>query len=88
MKCPRVNASKPGKQKVLSTAAWFQIRDLRLRNGGLTVLVRKRTGNYVYSKHTRLQWRSQPADLVPLCKFQIIIMKNSFLIEIDCFHRQ
>jgi hypothetical protein len=77
MKCSRVNASKPGKQKVLPTAAWFQIRDFRLRNGGLTVLVQKGTGNYLYSKHTRLQWRSQPADLVPRCKFQIIIMQNS-----------
>ena len=32
------------------------------------------------------QWRSQPDNLVPLCKFQSIIIFIS--LEIDCFHSQ
>ena len=32
------------------------------------------------------QWRSQPDNLVPLCKFQSIIIIHS--VETDCFHSQ
>ena len=38
------------------------------------------------SKIVCTQWRSQPDNLVPLCKFQIISLFIS--LEIDCFYSQ
>ena len=32
------------------------------------------------------QWRSPPDNLVPLCKFEVIIIIHS--LEIDCFYSQ
>jgi hypothetical protein len=34
------------------------------------------------------QWCSQPDNLVPLCKFKIIIIIHFISLEIDCFHSQ
>jgi hypothetical protein len=44
---------------------------------------------YLHSKHWRLnnQWRGQPDNSVPLCKFKIVV--SLFIsLEIDCFHSQ
>ena len=40
-----------------------------------------------FVRWTCVQWRSQPDNLVPLCKFQIIIIIH-FFRNYNCFHSQ